>query len=253
MELTKTKAYKSKLAFATYIVCTTLTVVTIILSIIFGVINNKIPDMVDRILTCVLAIAVFNIPLFVGRKLKWDVPAFLQIIVLLFALSHFVFGEIVGVYGMSLLFDKVLHTISGVIAGIFGFSLVYALNARKEGPRTFSPFFVALFAFCFALAVGYVWELFEFSLDSLFGTNCQRWMDDFKEVIIDGEKVMVQNWGQGHGLIDTMMDMVVNSIGALSICIVGFIFLKKGKNGVNSWLVTTPKTRESSNASQDSL
>ena len=99
--------------------------------------------------------------------------------------------------------------------------------------ESFSPFFANLFAFCFALAVIYVQELFEFSLDSLLGTNCQRWMDDFREVVIGGEKVMIQ----GHGSIDTILDMVANSIGALAICIVGFIFLKKAKMvSIPGWL-----------------
>jgi hypothetical protein len=36
------------------------------------------------------------------------------------------------------------------------------------------PRFVALFAFLFAVAVGALWEIFEFAIDGTFGTQMQK-------------------------------------------------------------------------------
>jgi len=61
---------------------------------------------------------------------------------------------------------------------------------------------VALFAFVFAIAFGTLWEMFEFGTDQLFGTNTQK-----------------------SGLTDTMWDLIVNSIGALTISFFGWGYL----------------------------
>jgi len=69
-----------------------------------------------------------------------------------------------------------------------------------------SPFFVALFSFCFAIMCGVFWEIFEFSLDQIFGTNTQR-----------------------SGLVDTMWDLIVDTIGGFAAAVTGYFFLTKGK------------------------
>jgi len=53
------------------------------------------------------------------------------------------------------------------------------------------PFLVAVFSFTFGLAIGAMWEIFEFMVDSLFGTNMQK-----------------------SGLRDTMGDLIVDAFGA---------------------------------------
>ena len=67
-----------------------------------------------------------------------------------------------------------------------------------------SPVFIAVFAFCFALALGAVWEIYEFTMDSVFGTNMQKYMLDNGTALI----------GQA-ALQDTMKDIIVDAIGAL--------------------------------------
>ena len=64
-----------------------------------------------------------------------------------------------------------------------------------------SPVFIAVFAFCFALAMGAVWEIYEFTMDSVFGTNMQKYMLDNGTALI----------GQA-ALQDTMKDIIVDAI-----------------------------------------
>ena len=95
-----------------------------------------------------------------------------------------------------------------------------------------SPFFVSLFAFCFALAIGAVWEIYEFSLDGLMGFNMQ------KHTLADGTPLV------GHAaLSDTMKDIIIDALGALAASIIGYVSLKKNKK----WLIpklTDKKVRE---------
>ena len=87
-----------------------------------------------------------------------------------------------------------------------GFSLVYFLNNAENVNISMSPFFVALFSFCFAIMCGVFWEIFEFSLDQIFGTNTQR-----------------------SGLVDTMWDLIVDTIGGFAAALIGYFYLTKDK------------------------
>ena len=117
-----------------------------------------------------------------------------------------------------------LHTTSGFLTGILGFLLVYVLNEKKEIELDMKPGFVALFAFVFAIAIGTFWELFEFGMDSFFGTNMQQ-----------------------GGLTDTMQDLIVNSIGALIISVLGWWHLcTEGNNSflerwIHKFIVRNPR------------
>jgi len=55
-----------------------------------------------------------------------------------------------------------------------GFVLIDILNSDQKVKVSLSPFFVSLFAFCFALAIGALWEVYEYSFDSILGLNMQK-------------------------------------------------------------------------------
>ncbi|NIQ16387.1 MAG: hypothetical protein GTO02_18945, partial [Candidatus Dadabacteria bacterium] len=72
-----------------------------------------------------------------------------------------------------------------------------------------TPGFMALFAFVFALAFGVIWEMFEFSMDQLFGLSMQKPM-----------------FNDPSGLTDTMWDLIVDTLGALIISILGYGYFR---------------------------
>ena len=78
--------------------------------------------------------------------------------------------------------------ISGWFALLFAPARADARFARTKGdyvrmllqcllgiPVSMSPAFVALFTFCFALALDVLWEIYEFTVDALFQTNMQKY------------------------------------------------------------------------------
>ena len=102
--------------------------------------------------------------------------------------------------------------------GAFGFTLVTILNDSEKVSVTLSPLFVCLFAFCFALAVGAVWEIYEFTGDSFFGLNMQKFRT------ADGTLLIGR-----AALSDTMKDIIIDSVGAFIVVIIGYFTLSKRK------------------------
>jgi uncharacterized membrane protein YjdF len=79
---------------------------------------------------------------------------------------------------------------------------------------------VALFAFLFAVAVGALWEIYEFGMDQLVGTNMQKPM-----------------LGDPSGLTDTMWDLIVDTLGAFAVSAFGWWYMKKGQRSfIEDWI-----------------
>lgn len=148
--------------------------------------------------------AVMFLPAVIGRRFRVHIPPEFQVLAVLFAFAALFLGEIHSYYMRIWWWDIALHTSSGLLMGILGFLLIYVLNADDRIDVHIRPRFMALFAFLFAVAVGTLWEIFEFSMDQLVGSNMQKPM-----------------LGDPSGLTDTMWDMIVNALGALAISALG--------------------------------
>lgn len=152
-------------------------------------------------------LVVTLLPMILGRRFNVFIPPELEVLALLFVFAAVFLGEVRGYYVRYWWWDVVLHTASGFLLGILGFLLVHVLNEKEDLDLHMKPVFVALFAFMFALGLGALWEIFEFSMDSIFGLNMQK-----------------------SGLVDTMWDLIVDTVGALVIALLGFGYLSKARN-----------------------
>ena len=106
--------------------------------------------------------------------------------------------------------------------GALGFILVDLLNKDQKVHVNLSPFFISLFAFCFALAVGALWEIYEFSFDALLGLNMQKHTTETGAALVGTA-----------ALADTMKDIIVDALAALAVSIIGGITAKKRKKQSN--------------------
>lgn len=147
-------------------------------------------------------------PLLLARRFSVHLPPQFQLLAIAFVFATLFLGEVHGYYTRFWWWDIALHTSSGFLLGIVGFLLVHLLNETEDVGIHMKPGFVAFFAFLFALGVGVVWELFEFAMDSFFGMNMQKAM-----------------LGDESGLTDTMIDLLVDAVGALVITIYGYVHL----------------------------
>jgi hypothetical protein len=144
------------------------------------------------------------LPAIIQRSYKVYLPVEFELITIIFIFAAVFLGEYHSYYAKFWWWDTVLHTFSGFLLGIAGFLMVYILNEDPKIHMKMKLGFVSIFAFAFAVMLGAVWEIFEFSMDSLFGFSMQK-----------------------NGLVDTMWDLIVDSIGALAIAILGFFYIKR--------------------------
>ncbi len=166
-------------------------------------------------------IGVTMLPDFLGKRFDVHIPSEFEFLAVLFVYGALFLGELRGFYIKYWWWDLVLHTASGFLLGLLGFLLVYVLNEKREIKLHMTVGFVALFAFVFSVAIGAVWEIFEFTMDQVFGMNMQKAMLD-----------------DPSGLTDTMWDLIVDSIGAFLVALTGYFYLKKsgGESFIERWI-----------------
>lgn len=237
-------------------------VVTVYLVLRILVILTMIAQLLNRnyenVYICVLTLVLFLMPSFVEKKLHIDLPDTLEIIILFFIFAAEILGEIQEYYLIIPFWDTVLHSINGFLFAAIGFSIVNILNEDKRTSMSLSPFYMAVTAFCFSMTIGVLWEFFEWAMDSWFGLDMQKdtIVTAFNSVNLDpgghniayhvrnvADAIIVyadgtqQPIGQGGyldiGLLDTMMDLFVNFIGAVVFSVIGYFYVKtKGKGRI---------------------
>ena len=158
-------------------------------------------------------ILITLIPVLFKKRFRVFIPPEFELLAIAFIFASLFLGEVHDYYNRFWWWDIALHTISGLLLGIMGFLLVHILNETEDIKLRMTPGFVAFFAFIFAVGVGALWEIFEFAMDSLFGTVMQKPMLD-----------------DPSGLTDTMWDMIVNTLGAMLISGLGYSYLKTAGN-----------------------
>lgn len=202
-----------------------LVLISLIGSMIFTVIRlmgvpNENPlvrsDYALIILECCLGIVVLFLPNWIEKKWYVTLPNYIHILYFIFLYCGIYLGEVRSFYYNIPYWDSILHGFSGIMLGLFGFILVDILNKSEKIKVNLSPIFVAFFAFCFALAMGALWEIYEFSGDGLLRLNMQKYR------LADGTLLI------GHEAIrDTMKDIMIDAGGAFIAALLGLLSLKK--------------------------
>lgn len=114
-------------------------------------------------------------------------------VILFFIFISMYLANVWNFYGIEH-YDKFLHLLSGGILGFIGLAFyMYMFNVSSR--RDIDTKKVIVFLIMFLVSIAGIWEIWEFTTDSLFG-------------------LMAQN-----GLEDTMWDMILGTIGGLFILI----------------------------------
>jgi hypothetical protein len=159
-----------------------------------------------HVFIAVLGIGCLSLPALLAKNYKIILPTEFEFAFTVFIFATQILGTIHGFYTSFWWWDAALHTSSGVALGFIGFLILYTLQKQRRLNAT--PYWLSIFAFSFAVALGTLWEIFEFMLDTLFGMQMQD---------------------SGY---DTMSDLIVNAIGAFISVAIGFMYLKnKRYNG----------------------
>ncbi|MFR7592219.1 MAG: hypothetical protein ACLUVC_12290 [Longibaculum sp.] len=157
---------------------------------------------------------VLRIPQFIQDKYHFTIPNLLDFVLITFAFSGFILGDVFNFYGKIPYWDSILHTFSGVVIAYVGFIVIEYLDKEYTIPLSVSPLFMSLIVVSVALAIGAVWEIGEYTVDDIFHTNNQQYMASTRATLYDEEDIPLQ----GHeALNDTMKDLMLDLGGAIVV------------------------------------
>lgn len=209
----------------------------------------------ENVFLCVLTLILFLLPTILEKQLQIDLPNALEIIILLFIFAAEILGEISSYYTTFAYWDTMLHTLNGFLCAAIGFSLVDLCNRHKRVSLSLSPIYMAIVAFCFSMTIGVLWEFFECAMDVFFFLDMQKdtvvnsissvmldptgsqipvAIHNITDVIVvaDGQEIPLGLGGYlDIGILDTMMDLFVNFVGAIVFSIVGYFYVKNRGSG----------------------
>lgn len=189
-------------------------------------------DYILMLAQCILGILAIKLPYFLKEKIDLKIPSVMLLFYVLFLYAAIYLGEVRNFYYTIPHWDTILHTFSGGMLGAIGFSFITILNGTEKIPLNLSPIFVAFFSFCFALTLGTIWEIYEFTADSILQTNMQKF------ALEDGTLLIGR-----AALSDTMKDLIVDGIGAFVISAIGYISLKYQKGWIEKLLFKFSKEK----------
>ena len=209
-------------------------IIFLILRMIFGNVSSNEAgyhsdaDYILMIIQCLLGLIVINLPTFLARKLKFELPMTLYGMYIIFLYCAIFLGEVRSFYYVIPFWDSILHAFSSLMLGFCGFMAITILLRDEHIVMSLSPIFTAIFAFCFALSIGTVWEIYEYVFDGILGLNMQKFMT------VDGTLLV------GHAaLADTMKDIIIDAIGALTATVIGSVAIKHDRTWMQPKLKKT--------------
>lgn len=163
--------------------------------------------------------------------------------VYIFALAYAI-GPMLGhcwkLYYTVSVWDKLLHICGGVMFAILGAYFFDLLTKGRDLPAVRT-----IFALCFSMAIAVLWEFCEFGADTFLGMDMQDDMlvthltsyllgegigvtgsiENIQSVVVNGIQL------PGYidiGLADSMLDMLLETVGAAVTCV--SLWLDKGKH-----------------------
>lgn len=206
------------------------------------------------------ALVLYFVPFFISFVFKLRFLVILEVTYYLFIFASLILGEVFAFYGPFPFWDVILHFLSGFVFAGIGLSLFEIMNKGKT-----SNFLKIIFAFCFSITLGVLWECVEFSFDMTFRTDAQKdahlsqistitmqrdggnrpvQVDDIVSTDIrlrNGDIITVDEGFLDIGLMDTMKDLLVNLGGAVLFCIISII---KSKAGLTGSFITSKTSRQ---------
>jgi hypothetical protein len=180
----------------------------------------------ENVFLTAVVIALALAPALLSRRYRLIIPPEFQLVAALFNFLSLFLGSALDFYYHFWWWDLVLHTASGFLLGIIGFVALFVLNQTDRVRPAMKPAFIAFFGVTFAVTLGVAWEIFEFACDRLWPyLNMQS---------------------NETGVRDTMVDLIVDTAGAVVVAAMGYAYLKTGRysfiaDGVRKFVSKNPR------------
>ena len=185
---------------------------------------------------CLATVPFVCLPPLLGIVFGWHLNTVLYVVFSFYTMGPLL-GAVYKLYYVTPWWDDLLHLLAGFLFAVCGVYLAYALNRKG----TTSVALAALFGVFFSMGIAVFWEVFEFSSDVFLGSDMQAdtvihsiftkigrtdgsltVFDQISDVSVNGQSLGVGGY-LDIGLIDTMRDMAVETLGALLYMIYALI------------------------------
>lgn len=164
------------------------TLIFIFLQIIIGLLlfKNKQYMYIYEVLATTIFFIIYT---FIEVKYNLHLSNYTRFFIILTILAHTFIGDFLNLYVKSFIFDKVLHAVGTYSFTLLSYSLINQTIKKDylEKPRDF------IFILCLGVTLGVFFEFIEFTIDIV---------------------LKPQFPSQGN-VIDTNMDMIFNTVGAI--------------------------------------
>lgn len=153
--------------------------------------------------------------------------------------AFYVYMFMAGFLGVAMEFyvrffwwDVFIHFLMGTVLSVLS---IYLLNYTiyKKDKSKHNLFFTFVFMVLFAMGIGAIWEILEFSGDIIFNLGFQRYVT-YDGVILVGKEA----------ILDTMLDLSMDFLGALAGVVFTAIMIKVNKHFLKSFTIKHLKPAE---------
>ncbi len=177
------------------------------------------------------------------------IPSSLQTFLIIGIFAASFGGKFLNLYYDFRWWDVILHFIGGGACVFFGYEIVAAIQKRDKKHVPMQLILLCSVGFSFFAAT--CWELFEFGFDQIACMgggigDAQHWSLQLAQGTPKMQTLFDPVYPDRWPIMDTMADIVLNSIGAL----VSFIYIKfkpyrhKGKNDITKDFEKEPEAAE---------
>ena len=190
---------------------------------------------------CLATLFFAALPMALSIIFRWKLNTFFYVL-----FSFYTYGPLLGAvynfYYFISWWDVLLHLLAGTVFAVVGAQLANVLNKNNKT----SYVFAAIFGVLFSISVAVVWEFFEYSSDTFFNSDMQAdtiinvintkinrtdglrdVYNNITETIVNGQNLGIEGY-LDIGLIDTMNDMLIETLGALVLVV--YIIFDKDKH-----------------------
>lgn len=163
----------------------------------------------ENVVLTAIVILLTLAPALLDRTFRIIIPPEFQFLAAAFVYLSLYLGSARDFYYHFWWWDAVLHTGSGFLLGIIGFVAIFVLNRTDRIPRDLTPVFICFFSVTFAVFLGVLWEIFEYAVDR-FAPSINMQSNE-------------------TGVVDTMHDLIVDTLGAVIVSAMGWAYLRTGR------------------------
>lgn len=205
---------------------------------------NPLYARAQAILITVQCFAAMLIPIafdLLEKLINLKIHYCVRIFILFYAALAMIFGEALRFYYIFSWWDLLLHVLSGFWISFVAFFIL--LNLTKAWTPEHRKIVCIAVSIMVSLSVAFLWEVYEFTFDTLFGTNMQKFIPEAdglfngggsKDFLTATDESIAAFYrtpqGYRFALMDTMKDMICCILGTAMASVGMVAIFKRGKS-----------------------